>query len=90
MHSVLLLYRTAVFADAPDVAGSATVVAPGTAATSECGDAVGCVDGDVVGTVVDGAELPAGVGNFGAEGGGRAKGKRQRATDLETWRRVLR
>lgn len=89
MRSVLLLYRAAVFADAPGVAGSATTAAaPRTAAAaaaaSACGgDAVGTVnDDDAVGTT-DGAEFPVAVGNLGAVGADRAKGKRQLATDLE-------
>lgn len=85
MRSVLLLYRAAVFADAPGVAGSAaTAVTPGTAAAaSACGDAVGTVnDDDAVGTT-DGAELPVvAVGNLGAVGADLAKGKRQLATDF--------
>ena len=77
MRSVLLLYRAAVFADASDVAGSDPAVAPGAAAASARGDVVGAVNGDdAVGTVND-ADAPTGVGNFGAVGATRAKGKRQ-------------
>lgn len=88
MCSVLLLYRGAVFADPSDVAGSATAVAPGAIAASACDDVVGAVNGDDAVGTVDDAELPTGVGNFGAVGDGRAIGKRQ--PWRQTWRGVLR